>query len=201
MRKTVAAIALMLTASLTLGAAGPRFTYGLEWGYSATFLKTSQHNYICSEGYRIIDNPVYWRYFSNGSVLANAGLDLNDKINLSLYSGLLGVYSKRWVVPVELRARWCPSGLHNNGLLVQGGAALTIPTSSLYEPRMRALAGAGYRIAVYRSVSVDLILSWNFTLDSDKITDPDTKEFVPRSDISANSTEYQAVNLSLAINF
>lgn len=201
MRKLVSIFLLLLCTATLLHAGKPRLSYGLEWGYSGTFLKTSQHNYICSEGYRIVDNPVTWRYFSNGSVLGNVGVSLNDNINLSVYSGLLGVYSKRWMVPVELRARWCPSGLYSDGLIVHAGAAVNFPTASLYETGMRAIAGAGYRVAVFRSISVDLLISYNFTLDSETIMDPDTRKPVHRTMIETNTTEYQAVNISLAINF
>ena len=202
MMKKLPVIFLMLfCATLLLRAGGPRFSFGLEWGYTATILKTSQHNYICSEGYRIIDNPVSWWYYSNGSVLANAGLDLNDNINLSAYSGLLGVYSRRWVIPAELRIRWCPAGLSSDGWLIHGGAAATFPTSSLYETGFRAIAGGGYRLALSNTISVDFLVSLNFTLDSENITDPDTRTLVPRSSITSNSTEYQAVNFSVAINF
>jgi len=200
MKKLAAVITLILCTSL-LYAGKPRISYGLEWGYSATFLKTSQHNYICNEGYRIIENPVTWRYFSNGSVLANLGVSLTDNFNMSVYSGLLGVYSKRWMVPIELRMRWCPSGLYSDGLIFHAGAAANFPTSSLYETGFRAIAGIGYRLAVSGSISVDLLLSYNFTLDSETIIDPDTRTPVHRTMIENNATEYQALNLSLAINF
>ena len=104
---------LLLTLALLMPAAGlsawtPKPSFGIEWGYTGTFLRTHQYNYIYSAGSRIIDNGSMWWYYSNGSILANAGLDVSSKVNLSVYSGLLGVYSRRWMVPVELRARWCP---------------------------------------------------------------------------------------------
>lgn len=199
--KKAALVILLMTLPVLMRAGGPRLSFGLEWGYTSTFLKTSQHNFICEEGYRIIENPVSWRYLSNGAVLARAGADLTENINLSLYSGLLGVYSKRWIVPLELRMRWCPSGLYNEGILLQAGGGLGFPTSSLYETGARAVAGVGYRLPIYRTLSVDLILSWNFTLDSETILDPDTGDKVPRYRITSNSTEYQAFNLSIALNF
>lgn len=197
-----AAVILILLLSVTAArAGGPRLSWGLEWGYTATFLRTSQHNFVCAEGYRIIENPDTWRYFSNGSLLAGVGMDVFDKFNASLYSGLLGVYSKRWVVPAELRLTYCPTGLHTDGLLFHAGAALTYPTSVLQDSGWRAEAGAGYRIAVFGNVSVDFKLSLNITLDHDILTDPDTGLSVPRSDIKSDTSEYHGINVSLGINF
>ena len=200
-KKTLLAIILLLAASQLSMAWKPRISYGLEWGYSATFLKTAQHNFICAEGYRIIDNPESWRYFSNGTIIAGAGIDLGNHFNLSLNSGILGVYSKRWVIPAELRVKYCPAGLLSDGFLLQAGGGAVFPTSVLHETGVRGLAGCGYRIAVYKSISIDILLSATFTLDHERILDPDTGQYVYRSDITANTAEYYAVNLSLAINF
>ena len=199
--KRLLPVLLLILLSMPARAAWPRFSFGLEWGYTATFLKTSQHNYICSEGYRIIENPVSWRYFSNGSVLVNAGADIGKYINLSVYSGLQGVYSKRWVVPAMLRIRWCPAGLASDGFLFMAGSGATFPTKVLRETGMESQLGVGYRLALIKGLSVDILFSYNFTLDSENIVDPDTRTYVRRSLMTTNSTEYQAVNLSVALNF
>ena len=199
--KKLLLVILLLSQAVLLRAWQPRFSYGLEWGYTATFLKSSQHNFICNEGYRIIDEASAACFYSNGAVMAFGGADLFDVLNVSFGSGVLGVYSRRWVVPLELRAKWCPAGLRSNGFLLQAASAVTFPTTSLHESGIRALAGVGYRIALYRNLSLDLLLSWNFTLDHENITDPDTKNSVPRWMITPNTTEYQGVNFSVALNF
>lgn len=194
-------IALLLCLPMVSFAWKPKISYGLEWGYTGTFLKTSQHNFICAEGYRIIDNPSRLWYYSNGAVLANVGVDLGGNWNLGVYSGLLGVYSRRWMVPLELRAKWFPSGLGSDGLFLQGGAALAFPAFAPRETGMRGLLGVGYRIALFRHLSADLMLSWNLTQEHENIVDPDTKNLVPRTKITSNTTEYQGINISLGINF
>ena len=201
MRKLLCIISFVLCTGLLSQAFNPRLSYGLEWGYTATFYKASQHNFICSEGYRIIENPDNRSFFSNGTVLANVGMDLNSVLNASFHTGLIGVYSRRWMVPLELRATCCPSGLHADGALFQAGTALLIPTTELYTPAFGARLGGGYRLAVYRNFSVDLLLSFTFTLDHESITDPDTLQSVPAADIKRNSSEYYGLNLSLAVNF
>lgn len=195
-------ILVLLFAVGTLAYAwSPRFSYGLEWGYTGTFLRTRQYSYIYSAGSRITENYPEWRYFSNGSVLANAGLDISDSFNLSAYSGLLGVYFRRWMIPVELRARWCPLGLQNDGPLIHCGAAATFPTSTLMETSGRLNAGGGWRCNVYRSISIDFLLSLNVTLDHDIIYDPDTYLPVPSMNVTRNFSEYWGINFSLAVNF
>ena len=201
MKKLIPMMFLMLLAPLAARAEGPRFSWGLEWGYTGTFLRSSQHNFICEEGYRIIDNPQTWWYFSNGTVTANAGVDLTRNIGVSAYSGLRGVYSKRWVVPAGLKIRWSPVGLDSDGLLVFAGGGAVFPTAPLRETGLEANAGAGYRIALRRGLSVDFLVSWNFTLDHENIADPDTRKLVPRTMISSNTCEYQGINFSVALNF
>lgn len=199
--KKLTALAFALFAAVSLQARNPVFTYGLEWGYTATILKTGQYNFICAEGYRIIENPVIWRYFSNGSILANAGLNLTDHLNVSACSGLLGVYSRRWMVPVELRLKYCPAGLYNDGLVLGAGGGVAFPTTTLRETGARGVAGAGYRFALFRKMSVDFMLSLNVTLDHDRITDPDTRQYVSRTEIESNTVQYYALNLSIGLNF
>lgn len=200
MKRTLLILTLALCA-LCLKARTPRLSYGLEWGYTGSFLRHCDYSFICSEGYRIVEHEDQWRYFSNGSVLANVGLDLTRSVNLSVYSGLLGVWARRWMVPVELRARYCPAGLHSDGLVCHAGAALNFPTKTLKETGFRVHAGAGYRLAVYRDISVDLLLSIQYTTDHDLIKDPDTGSWVPHSSIEFNNASYLALNISAAINF
>ena len=179
----------------------PKFGFGLEWGYTGTFLRTYQYNYIYSAGSRIIEDGAYPWYYSNGSVLANVGLDVSSQINVSVYSGLLGVYSRRWFVPVELRTRWCPKGLEHDGPIFHAGAAVAFPTTTLMETGSRTTIGGGYRFAVYKHISVDFLASFNLSTDHNLITDPDTGEYVGRSQIASNNCQYWAINLSAAINF
>ncbi|MBR5042125.1 MAG: hypothetical protein IKX67_02705 [Bacteroidales bacterium] len=179
----------------------PHISYGLEWSYTGTFLKSWQHNFICSEGYRIVDSDDNWWYYSNGSLLANAGVDLGRYFNLSVYSGLSGVYSKRWMIPVEGRLRYCPSGLDRNGPIFHLGAGAMFPTAVRRETSLGLNLGGGYRVSVFRKISVDFLMSMNFTTDHDQITDPDTRKYVPTLDITRNSAQYYALRVTAAINF
>lgn len=201
MKRTVFILAALMLFSLAMQARMPHISYGLEWGYTATFFKHAHYNFICDEGYRINEKTDTWRYFSNGAVMANVGVDITRHLNVSAYSGLLGVYSKRWVIPAELRLRYCPLGLDASGPLIHAGAAAAFPTSTLTDTGARGILGGGYRLAIYKSMSVDFLISLNLTLDHDNITDPDTKRYVPRSDITSNVSEYCAVNVSVALNF
>ncbi len=201
MKKVLLTLFLVLFACQGLSAWRPRPSFGLEWGYTGTALKTWQHNYIYSSGARIVDNDRTWRYFSNGSVLACAGLDLGSRVNVSLYSGLIGVYSQRWMIPLELRGRWCPSGLCSNGPLLHAGIAAAFPTASLYETTARVNLGAGYRVNVHSAKCVDFLLSLQVCGDHESIRDPDTRYYVPAEDIFSNFAEYWALNVSVALNF
>ncbi len=201
MTKRILMLAAVLLVPLATMAWTPRFSYGLEWGYTGTFLRTYQHNYIYSAGSRIIENDSEWWYYSNGGVLANAGIDIGSKVNLSLYSGLIGVYSRRWMIPAELRTRWCPMGLEKTGPLVHGGVAAAFPVREPLDVSARLNLGGGYRVGVYKHLSVDFLASFVLTLDHETITDPDTGARVEASQIVRNLAEYWGINLGFAINF
>lgn len=191
----------LLPCARALAGGGVRFSYGLEWSYTSTFLRSWQYNFICNEGYRIIDQDESWRYFSNGSIIANAGADLGRSFNLSVYSGLSGVYFKRWMIPVELRLRYCPTGMHNNGLICFAGASAMFPTSVRRETCFAAGLGAGYRVAIFRNISIDLLISAHLVTDHDQIADPDTGASVPTLDITKNASQYASLRFTAAINF
>lgn len=199
--KKLALILLFLACSVKLPAQGLNVSYGLEWGYTASFFRTVRYSYVCSDGYRIVDNSSSFNYFSNGTILANVGLDLLPKLNLSLYSGLEGIWSDRWVVPVELRLRFCPAGLYENGFICSLGSSVNFPTKTLRETCMRASAGAGYRVAIYKDISMDFLLSVGYSTDHDQIKDPISGEIVTYSNISHNDSGYLGISLSAAINF
>lgn len=199
--KKLLVLVVLIALALPLSARTPRPSFGLEWGYTGTFLKSWQYNYIYSSGSRIIENDHRWCYFSNGTIMGCAGLDVTDKINVSVYSGLLGVYSRRWMIPVELRTRWCPRGLHEDGPLMHVGVAATFPTSTLYETSARASIGGGYRLKVYNSICVDFLASFTLCGDHVPIVDSDTQEYVPTKDITTNLAEYWGLNFSIALNF
>lgn len=203
--KRVSAIAclilLLLTSSFRAGAQEKRFHYGAEWGYSATFLRAWQYNYISSESYRVIDEGAGMCYFSNGTFYVNAGYDFCSKACISLYTGFAGVYSKRRVIPLELRLRYCPSGLREGGFICHAALGTVFPTGGMYGLCARGALGAGVRVPVFRTISVDFLASLQATLDRDRIKDPDTGADVPARYIRSNAAEYLALNFSVAVNF
>ena len=201
MKKVPVIILLLLLLGPGLNAMRPRLSYGLEWGYTGTFLNTWQYNYIYSSGSRIIENDYNLWYYSNGFLLANAGLDLSQTVNMSLYSGIHGVYFKRRMVPVELRARWCPGGLQDSGLVTYCGVAAMFPTAPEYQTDARLNLGGGYRVNIYKSTCIDFLLSIAVSTDHKSILDPDTSLPVPGEDITKNFAQYWSASLSLAINF
>lgn len=66
---------------------------------------------------------------------------------------------------------------------------------------MRASAGAGYRVAIYKDISMDFLLSVGYSTDHDQIKDPISGEIVTYSNISHNDSGYLGISLSAAINF
>ena len=202
MKKAAVILSLMLALHAVAYAGGPRFSYGMEWGYTGSFLKTHQYNYIYSAGSRIID---YWPpqagFFSNGTFLVNGGLDLSEQVNLSLYTGIEGVWSDRWMVPVQVRARWCPAGLEHNSFLHHAAADLTFPVTPTYLSSLGLHVGSGYRLMVYKSISVDFLLSLSIVGDHDQLIDPDEHYYIPQKDIMLNLSEYWGLNFSIALNF
>jgi len=158
---------LILFFSSVLGAQSrtglPRYTFGAEWSYTATFFTGHRYYFIAPEGFRVDDRNDEFKYFTDAEIFAHAGMNINSKWNLSLYLGYIGIGDFHAGIPLSVRAtrffgddhlrdRWfayCDIG---------SGLSMKEHPQALFT----AKAGGGYRLSFSRLTKLDFIASIRF---------------------------------------
>ena len=86
--------------------AWPRFTFGIESSYVLTFMNRSHFNFISADGGRRDVKSFSAGLWSNGQFLVHGGVNLTEKVNISLYTGYGGIFVRERMVPVSVRVSW-----------------------------------------------------------------------------------------------
>ena len=179
-----------------------RFTIGAEWGYTQCLVQSRNYNFISEEGYRIYENSLTFQAHANAQMLAHLGYRLNERTELALYSGYMGMGKDNRLFPLMLRLSFFPSTDNEDGLFVygQGGAAWHVHTTA---GRMAWLGtvGGGYRFRLARNTNLDLLLGIKYLHDHPSIPNPEGPGNVPEHNIRMNNAGYCALDVSIAISF
>ena len=175
----------------------PRLTFGVEWGYAATFLCTFHHNYRAEDRYRVNDKGTKAMYEGNGHILAHLGANLGRHYNLSFYTGYEGIADGFCVIPMTLRHTWLFGDRAENsrwlcfadagyGLRAEGDSNCFI-----------AKAGGGYRVSFSRSVKMDFLLTYRFAYA--EIPFSDESGTVPQDRINRNNNFLNAISIGIGL--
>lgn len=203
MKKASIIIFVMLLTSIGLKAQTepvPRFTFGAEWGYIATFYSGYHFNFFAPEGYRADPRHQEFTYISNGEAYLHAGYNLNEKYNLSLYLGFSAIGEYHHSIPVSVRlTRYYKT--NNLGDRWFGFIDLGSGVSIKKEPDMMLSGkiGAGYRMSLSRRTSLDFIAGLRTVL-----THPDIYYYgtlIPQDKINRNNAYMSALSLSISLTF
>lgn len=137
-----------------------RITFGIEWGYIASFYSI-QHNYfIAPEGYRVEDKHDKAIYRSNGEVNIHAGYNLNEKWNMSLHIGYAGIGNYHTGVPVSLRmTRYFGDDPMADRWFAYCDLGSGISIKSNPQELLGAKIGGGYRLSMSKYTKLDFIAS------------------------------------------
>ena len=179
------------------------FRIGAEWGYSQCFYRGWSYNFISEEGSRFYEDTRGTHWKSNGIFLAQVGTNLSqDRFNLAVLSGYIGVGRNNQLIPFQLRFSYFPQTAVEDGgfAFVQGGPAIHI------FPRNGSLAwlgslGGGYRLTLTSDCNLDLIAGVKLLYDHPLIPNPEGPGYVPGRNIRSNSAIYCALDLTIAVNF
>lgn len=207
MKKSFLAIltAIALLGGIDARAGAPRIRYGLEWGVTPTFLQSWHFNYISGEGYRVDDSGRDHPFTFNGFVYAHFGVNVTDALALSLYGGYAGLSKGNRVFPLLFRASMYPKGMATDGLFYFAEAGAGFHAAKQSAPSLPAAAlanaGAGYHLALSRSIGLDFQLSLRGAFDHQRIKDADTGNWVPDADIRRNDMRAYALCLSIGLSF
>ena len=176
------------------------WTFGVEWGYTATFFNHYRNNYFDSEGSRVNDEGWERRLLPNGNVQVGAGYYLSDSWCLSLLAGFEGIHEGRRVIPTTLRGTFLPEGRGRDGWLMYAEAGAGWTGDMDYAPAVLARTGAGWRIAMKGGISLDLTLSLRAGFDHPPVYDHDFHE-ISRLKVRYNTANYYGANVSLSLYF
>lgn len=177
-----------------------RFSFGAEWGYIASFHCGIHHNFFSEEGYRVdLTQQNFWTK-GNGETYIHAGINLNPSWNISLYTGLAGIYDFHKAIPISLRAtRYIDCRKRTDKWLIFADAGSGVCLTSEIQGIVTGKMGGGYKIVLSPDTSLDLLIAYRMTLTHPEIT-YDGYEIQPNR-INRNNAYVSAVSLSLSLNF
>ncbi len=175
-------------------------TFGIEWGYVATFWNGHFYNFFAPEGYRMEDRQNELGFISNADMYAHIGYDFNTKWNLSIYVGYEGIADIHKAVPVSLRVtRFFGADPETDRWLVFADAGSGICIKMSPQEIMTAKLGGGYRLALSRTTSLDFILSARFTRTHPQIMYD--KAPIQLSRTNKNVAYTASISVGMALNF
>lgn len=177
-----------------------KYTFGVEWGYVATFQSGYRYIFFPPEGYRVDVRDNSFRLQSNADLYIHSGINLNSIWNLSLYAGYAGVGDIHKVLPVSIRAtryfgkdpladRWFTFTDLGSGI------CLKRPVQEILTGKI----GGGYRMSLSRYSKLDFIISARMTYTHPQITYD--QEVISQEMVRRNNAYVSALSLGLGLTF
>lgn len=181
----------------------PRFTFGVETSYVLTFLNYSHFNFISSDGGRRDERTLTDVAMSNGQILVSGGVNISDKLNLSLYTGYGGVYRRERMVPLSMRLSWYSGGdpMKNRWIAFCGLGAGFNDFSDLSRISAEGKLGCGYRISLNRSAKLDFLLAFQEVFTHPRAYESDAGNYVPVERLRRNNAFISAFTFGFALVF
>lgn len=191
---------LLLFCALASGQGLPKYTFGAEWSYCATFFSSHRFYYLATEGHRIDDKGQSAGYFSDGEVYLHGGINLNPNWNLSLFAGFTGIADYHGAIPVSLRATQYFGDNHLEDRwfsYVDLGSGLSLTET----PRelLTAKLGAGYRVSLSRLTKLDFIASLRYIHTRPDINYHGT--IIPMEHVGRNIANIVSASLGIGLTF
>lgn len=179
-----------------------RFTFGLEWGGELMLMSFHDYNYIGEDGSNISENTLDWkRHELNAFVEAKVGINLIDKLNISILSGIKGMEKRNMLVPLEARLSFFPAGICKDGFLLSGGVGICFGKPQFKIRSNTAIITAGYRHALEGGLALDLFAGLRVSSDHPEIYDEAADRIVPQKDIRKNDAIYGEIIFGIGISF
>lgn len=193
----------VIMASQICEAKGPRFRYGVSWGYSGQVADSYDYTYRTSVGYRVSsEQPLTFNWYSNAFISADAGIEFLRYLALTAKAGYCGVSEGFRVLPVELQLAFFLKGYENDGLFIMGAGGMAFTEDlDLTEYKTNTIsAGLGYRHNLAGKVCLDGFLRVRETSCSPLPTD-DYEGTIPRDRTVYSRAEHIAVELGISLYF
>ena len=200
MKKGLLISVSLLFCALASGQELPKYTFGAEWSYCATFWTSHRYYYLATEGYRVDDKGSATGYFTDGELYLHGGMNLNPKWNLSIYAGYTGVADYHGAVPVSLRATRYYGDNHLSDrcfTYIDLGSGITL--TQTHRELLTAKLGAGYRISLSRLTKLDFIASLRYVHTHPDINYHGT--IIPKEHVGRNMANTLSATLGIGITF
>ena len=185
------------------GWAARHLEYGLEWGYTATFLYSYHFNYLSeSVGARIDSRDALFSYTSNGHVQGFAGVRFARRFAVDAVVGWAGIYEERRVYPVTLRGTCFFPGYDRDGWKVFAEGGVCSCASFADKGVAIVKAGFGRRLMLDRKSALDLSVSLQGVSDHPTgVYDLSRGVSVPKDNLRRSDCNYLALNISIGLCF
>ena len=195
--------ALSLLLSFSAAAAQPRFTFGVQWGYSPSVFEshTIAYRNIEEPHYVIPDSGYGWGWYSNAYVTAHAGILFAKHSKLSLESGYEGLHRDIRVIPLFLAYEYAFNGHYTDGAVCEAAAGPCWEVHGNAVPLLDARLAGGYRFVLGDKMNLEFKLSVRCCAGSVKVVDKVTGTVVPKDNIIRNNSVFCSVGIGTALNF
>lgn len=178
----------------------PKFTFGLEWGYVASFHTLYHFDYSAPDDFRIDEYGRGAGYRSNADVYVNAGWNINHLWNLSLYIGYAGVGEYHSVMPISIRGT---RFFGENPLADRWFAFVDVGSGICLKTPLQEIAagkiGGGYQMSLSRDTKLNFLFSARTTYTHPNIYMDDIR--IPMDRTNKNNALVSALSVGLALLF
>ena len=203
MKKILAILLTLISFNNFVNAQKDRFskyTFGVEWGYVATFQSGYRYIFFPPEGYRVDVRDYSFGLQNNADLYIHSGVNLSRSWNLSLYAGYAGVGDIHKVLPVSIRA----TRYFGKDPLSDRWFAFTDLGSGICFKRqvqeiLTGKIGGGYRMSLSRYSKLDFIISARMTYTHPQITYD--QEVISQEMVRRNNAYVSALSLGLGLTF
>ena len=138
----------------------PKWTFGTEVSYAATFYSYEYHYFLSPEGYRDVIRASKAAYDTDSEIALHVGYNFNKNWNMSLYIGFTEAGHFHKIMPVSLRAtryfsESSPGDRWFSFIDVGSGISLKDKPQEIVCGKV----GGGYRLSLSRYAKLDFIVA------------------------------------------
>ena len=177
----------------------PRLTFGAEWSYIGTVHYNTRYNFFNTEGYRQNRSESISGYWSNAEALLHIGYNLTPHLNLSVYTGIMGIADIHHAVPLSFRGTYY-FGEHDSDRWL-AFADLGTGISIKEEPQeiWTGKVGGGYRVTLSRDAKLDFITAFRLCCTHPQIKDGE--DIISLQWTNRNTALVKSFSIGMAITF
>lgn len=181
---------------------GSRVEFGVEWGYTGTFLHKYHNDYIDStDGYRIDVRDTDYLLYSNAFMQAGVQFEAAKHYALALNAGFAGVFQERRMFPILLRFSYFFRSFQEDGVFAMAEAGKAFVFDDKVLKNNIARLGAGYRISLSSKNSIDFKSFVQLATDHPDIYNMNLGHKVQPAYLNCSDSYYGALVFSLALSF